>query len=259
MKIEQIDWRPTQASAAKEAFALLSRVDEADAALALAADVVERATTTAQQQMAEMDPHFKSVPVCGEGCAYCCHQSVVATTPEVVLLVAHLRETLNERALAELAARVRKLAAETGDLTVFEWYSRRIPCPLLDVATSACTAHDVRPLRCRAFNSLDVMACMSGFDDPKKDSTVPNNAFQQGSFEAAALGSSAAMAEAGKDPDVYDLTQALAIALEDPTVAAAWGRGEKPLGKAAVARTQQVNRRNVPIYQPARKGLRVVR
>ena len=251
---ERIDWRPTLVSAAKASHTLLEGAPED-----MMAEVASQAGKLAAQEMAANDPHFKAVPVCAEGCVYCCYQAVVATTPEVVWIAKYLRETLDEKALAALATRLSALASETATISLQEWHRRHTPCPMLDVASGSCTVHEARPMTCRAHNSLDVFACSSSFEAGDVDAKIPMNVFQKGAFEASWLGSMAAMAEAGKDTEVYDLTQALVLALADPAVGEAWARGERPLASARVPRTLSVTQRFTPLYQPGRKALRVVR
>ena len=245
-----MDFRGFIVAAAKDAAPLLRQRD-ATTAHAIAGDMLHRAHTIASQLNAKLDPHFTSMPVCAEGCSYCCHQAVLATTPEVVALADALREGLAPAALAELRARIEKLARETRELTTLDWHLGKLACPLLDQKSGTCIAHDARPLNCRAHNSLDVEQCVAHFEGKNPDAEIKQNTFQVSGMKAAWMGTIAAVRAAGLDAEAYDLTQALAIALADDTIAERWAAGESPLAAARIARTAAYNKSYLPLYREA--------
>jgi Fe-S-cluster containining protein len=115
-----------------------------------------------EKARAEERTHAKG-PACSAGCSYCCHVHVDVTLPELVAIARHLERTLS---VAELAAQVRKLSAQAEaveGLSDEARWAARIPCALLD-DRGLCSVHAVRPLRCRAFHSLDAEACRAAFD-----------------------------------------------------------------------------------------------
>jgi len=70
-------------------------------------------------------------------------------------------------------------------------------------------------------------------------------------MKAAWMGTIAAVRAAGLDAEAYDLTQALAIALADDTIAERWAAGESPLAAARIARTAAYNKSYLPLYREA--------
>ncbi len=255
--MSKIDWNAELVKDAKSAAAMLSRDhDEATLAHDVMQDVTSRGHLAGQTWMAERDTHFRAVPVCAEGCSFCCHQAVMGTTPEIVAIADYLRESLDAAALETLRKRLVSVATRTRELTHRQWYAQHEPCPLLDVKAGACTVHEARPSMCRGANSLDVRACMDAFDAGNLDGQIPKSAYQEAAMQSAWLGSMAALAESGLDAEAYDVTQALAIALSDEDVALAWARGEKPLMAARVPRTIERSRGYSALYDPARLVLR---
>lgn len=252
-----VDWKAELVKDAKESSELLAH-HERDSKLAhdVMQDAAERGHVTGQALMGEHDVHFRAVPVCGEGCHFCCHQAVMGTTPEIVAIADYLSATLSPEALDALRKRLVAVAARTRELTHREWYAKHEPCPLLDEKSGACTVHEARPLMCRGANSLDVRACMDAFDAGNLEAPIPKSAFQEAAMQSAWLGSMAALAESGLDPEAYDLTQGVALALSRDDVAAAWARGEKPLAEARIARTIERSRGYAVLYDPARLVLR---
>ncbi len=251
-----VDWK---AEIVKEALAASSALARERAACepsalakAVAEDAAERGHSNGQALMGEHDVHFRAVPVCAEGCVFCCHQAVMATTPEIVAIVDYLRESLTPAALATVRARVEEIAKRTRDLTHREWYSKQQACPLLDEKSGTCVAHEARPLACRGANSLDVRACMDAFDGKNLDAPIPKSAFQEAAMQSSWLGAMAAMAEANLDPEAYDVSQALALALAREDVPERWARGEKPLAEARIARSLERSRGYAALYDPAR-------
>ena len=82
--VSEIDWKAELVVRAKEAAEMLAKAhDEATLADDVMQDVTERGHALGQALMGERDTHFRAVPVCAEGCHFCCHQAVMGTTPEI--------------------------------------------------------------------------------------------------------------------------------------------------------------------------------
>jgi Fe-S-cluster containining protein len=112
-----------------------------------------------------------SQPVaCKPGCAHCCCVEVVVHTPEVELLVRHIRDRLTPEQIADLKRRMNAVLAERKE-------GRRPRCALLG-ADERCTVYEVRPLKCRAANARDSGPCKKyedeGGDDPLRAFALPH-------------------------------------------------------------------------------------
>ena len=86
---------------------------------------------------------------CRRGCSHCCHFPVGVTFAEAL----RLADTINKQ--PELRDRV--LAANAATATHSWEQLVAVPCPLL--VDDACTAHEARPMPCRALGSRDAEAC----------------------------------------------------------------------------------------------------
>jgi Fe-S-cluster containining protein len=95
---------------------------------------------------------------CRAGCSACCHQLVLCTAPEALLIAHALRATLTAGALAATLARLGAQAAAAAGLDSLGYSRARIPCAFLD-AGGACSIYAVRPLACRALKSFSVSSC----------------------------------------------------------------------------------------------------
>ncbi|APR81383.1 Hypothetical protein A7982_06730 [Minicystis rosea] len=157
---------------------------------------------------------------CQKGCSACCVSKVVVVAPEVIRIADHLRRTRDAEALSALVARVRAADERTRGLTRHERASAGVSCPLL--VDDACSIHEVRPLICRGWTSLDVDACTEHFTDPEHAPVPPAfaPAYELASAVLAGLGRAAI--DAGLDGSLLELVAALRIALERPNAAARW-------------------------------------
>jgi hypothetical protein len=157
---------------------------------------------------------------CAAGCPACCVSKVAVVAPEVVRIAEHLRRSLDAEALAALLARVRAADEITRGLSRDERARAGVPCPLL--VDGSCSVHEVRPLLCRGWSSLDADACERHFADPDAVPVAP--AYRVGYELASAVlaGLGRAALDAGRDGRLLELVAALRIALERPTAAARW-------------------------------------
>jgi Fe-S-cluster containining protein len=194
--------------------------------------VHELAYAVNERLQSEEDPLRVHLPVCRDGCAWCCYADVIAYAPEVLRIARYLRSTQKPEELSALRARLRELASRTRDMTTDDWKKERIPCPMLDVESASCTVHEVRPGLCRAYNSLNVAQCIQSFEAGDGSVPVPSNRVQQSSIQAAGIGLVAACRASGLEWEGLSLTAGLAAALETPEAPEAWLAGERPLHEA---------------------------
>jgi Fe-S-cluster containining protein len=158
-------------------------------------------------------------PACREGCAWCCYKPVGTAAPEVLRIVAYLRDNLSPEQWQSLCERVR-LADE-------RWrHNRRAarPCPLL--VEDRCSAYPVRPLTCRGYNSSDARRCKDALDS-HREADVPVYEPQQRLATFVLDGLRAGVAENALEETLLELTPALRIALERPDAEQGWLAGER--------------------------------
>jgi Fe-S-cluster containining protein len=112
-------------------------------------------------------------PACTEGCALCCHVHVEVTVPELAAIRSYLRGALPEPALTAFRERLERHVARTAPMADEARWAARIPCALLD-ERGRCSVYAVRPLRCRAFHSVDADACRLAFEGASDAETAEN-------------------------------------------------------------------------------------
>lgn len=162
---------------------------------------------------------------CQEGCAWCCYKRVGTAAPEVLRIIAYLRETLSPAEWAGLRQRVEQGAEQRR--------TRRsaLACPLL--VANRCVAYAVRPLTCRGYNSSNARLCERSLD-PGDPVEVPVYAPQQRLLTFVLDGLRAGAQESQLDGELLELTAALEIALRTPDVEARWLAGERVFGLAVL-------------------------
>lgn len=170
--------------------------------------------------------------VCKGECDACCCIRVVATAPEIFLLVRFIN--VNAQAFidrgVDLKRRIVEADAQTAGLSEKERLARRRICPFVEEAL--CVPYKLRPLACRGHASYDREACekIAAGEDVEARVSTPHMVVR--SLVQGALMS--ALSDAGLPFGLYELNHALAIALSRPDAEADWIAGGDPLSGAAI-------------------------
>lgn len=156
---------------------------------------------------------------CKPGCTFCCHLHVDVTSLEAVAIAAGLAAGRRD-AVAATAPRVQ-------DLSVDARRAARIPCALL--ADGVCTSYETRPVACRALYSTDARACEQVLLAPLGATLPPirSPAVPRALADTFAAGVNAALAAAGLQSGLFELTAALEALLRDPQATERWLGGER--------------------------------
>jgi Fe-S-cluster containining protein len=197
----------------------------ADALIATAAT----SATFADEALAIVNEDYRPTIACREGCSYCCCKpGVLVTIPEVLRILAHVRETIDPRRLAELKARAARYVAQLHGRHFNDPVSDSIPCPLL--VEGRCSVYDIRPLVCRGFNSASAEACRNAHGTA--DRVIPMFAILKDVTDGITIGIAQQFKHAGLPGVVVDLGTALHIALERDSIVDAVVRGDRPFEAA---------------------------
>ncbi|MFU8832632.1 MAG: YkgJ family cysteine cluster protein [Wenzhouxiangella sp.] len=152
---------------------------------------------------------------CRAGCDFCCHLRVMATPIEVFALLDDLFRTLSPEAFTRFEERLIATDQKLRKLKSANVLTVKLPCPAL--VDGRCTGYAARPLNCRSYHSLSKQACEASFNNPGDLSLDhPQLAAVANVHEGGQAGFMAAFAHAGYDDRQYELTTALAEALDDP-------------------------------------------
>jgi Fe-S-cluster containining protein len=184
---------------------------------------------------------------------------VLATPVEVLRIARHIAATRGDEEVARLRAELSALALRTREMTAEEWKRARIPCPLLDGASSSCTIYEVRPAACRAHNSVNVAACIKQFETGDSQVQVQCNDVQQRSILAVSLGFSAACRVHDLEWEGVGLTAGLAAALSSPEAVGEWLAGGRPLESAQTTMSRNAARYRTVDIDRTVQGLQAYR
>jgi hypothetical protein len=200
---------------------ILARDDDDDAPAEAARLALDRALELTRAALAREPP---SRPIaCAKGCSSCCVAKVVVTPPEALRIAAHLRRTLDPAALAVVSARIAAADDRARGLTRARRFEAKIPCPLL-AEDGSCSVHEVRPLICAGWTSLDVSACERYFAAEGAGASAPTYGLGYEIAGAILAGLVQACGDAGLDGTLLELIAALRIALARPTASERWRR-----------------------------------
>lgn len=191
-----------------------------------AAGNTERASEAAALAAVMLDRTMQKMPQsgavqCAKGCYYCCYSAVTVSAPEVFRLLPAIPDAERTAILARAKARFKALS---------EGVSVGLPpCALL--VDGACSVHESRPSGCRQFISTNAEACRAAYANGSLDMPfVPAGANAGLIIRSLLLG---AMASLGREPATYELSSALAVALDIPDAEKRWLEGEDVLAAAA--------------------------
>jgi len=248
--------RLTIASARAGLYVLREEGKTEDALATLVDSTHEQSGVMVERLHDKWDPTRRHLPVCDEGCAWCCHVSVLVAPAEALRIAAHLRATRSPEELAQVRARIADVAEKTREATQEERMKMRLACPLLDVERGSCTIHEVRPGMCRAYNSCDVKACVNAYETGDLRAPIPGNKGQQDGVTAVWVGMLAASALAGLDATVVELSAAIDLALREEDAAERWLNGERLFEIARTKLSREGAVRATAATQAAMKSVR---
>lgn len=174
---------------------------------------------------------------CHKGCAACCRLRITATAPEVLLIAKFIRATapvLKERGI-DLTQRVKEADADTRGLNEAERFKRKRRCPF--IAKGSCTIYPVRTLACRGHASHDKRACaaaMAGSDNviPISQPHLMVRSMVQNAMQSAML-------DGGYSWGLYELNQALHMALAEDDIEKNWLQGQDVFASALISEMDQ--------------------
>jgi hypothetical protein len=170
---------------------------------------------------------------CKGDCPACCVLRVAATAPEVFLLARFV--LANAAGLAERGVNLQQRIAETssvvGGHSERERMALRRECPFMEAGH--CLAYRVRPLACCGHASYDEGSCTEAIAGEREEAAISEPHLVVRSLVQNAMMSS--VHAAGLAWRLYELIQALDLALSIPEAEAKWVRGQDPLLSAAIA------------------------
>ena len=165
---------------------------------------------------------------CRTGCAYCCFvPRVLVTLPELARIVEYVRQWPIDQ-IASLKVRLdAHILAQSSDVAS---PALRPPCPLL--VGQSCSVYDARPLVCHAQHAFDARECQSICETGAGETTQLTVVLDV--VQGAASGVATAFHDMGMRADLFDLSRALLLALDNPKILAQGTSGLSSLASAMV-------------------------
>ncbi|MCF8360180.1 MAG: YkgJ family cysteine cluster protein [Prolixibacteraceae bacterium] len=111
---------------------------------------------------------------CKMGCLYCCHQTVLATPPELFYLTDFIKKKFQGNVLNSIKEKARAKMAKTGKMKLDKLLNYKEPCPLLHPTGGYCRAYQARPVACRIFLSKSVKSCEDDLNFPEDAAVFPD-------------------------------------------------------------------------------------
>ncbi|MCC6912553.1 MAG: YkgJ family cysteine cluster protein [Rhodospirillaceae bacterium] len=159
---------------------------------------------------------------CRKGCTYCCYQNVGVTAIEAIAIASGIM-LLKPHLAPRIAAEVDQIQGMTDGARA----AQRKPCVFL--SDGLCSIHDIRPLACRAYFSLNLKDCEEVFEkglSPGAEGNITTFSFPAIFRTAVLAATNAASAERGLQNGSIELTAAVARVLADPAIVDRWFAGE---------------------------------
>lgn len=169
---------------------------------------------------------------CHKGCATCCTLRVTATAPEVLMIGRYVRWSADQlKALnIDLAERIAVANEKTRGLDEPQRVALRLRCPYIH--HGVCLIYQVRPLACRGHASYAVRACVEAAAG--RSAEIPYSAPHMTVRSLVQNAMQSALRDAGLAFGLYELNQAVCIALQDETCCQAWLSGVDVFAPAVV-------------------------
>lgn len=168
---------------------------------------------------------------CHAGCSTCCTGlRVSVTAPEALRIKQHLETTLPPPDLQELTEKIRATASRSRGISTQDFAVARITCPFLK--EGSCSIYAVRPSTCRRYHSVELDPCL------RRAAMPETRAFGAVTIRGLNLGVTAlmrsffqALKKQRLDNNPYELSSAIADALDNPDAYMQWRQGKKIFGE----------------------------
>lgn len=108
---------------------------------------------------------------CKKGCEWCCHQPIYALSYEMEYLNHFVKKNFDDEKVEEIKNRAAQKNKKFSALDEKDLQNAKHPCPLLE--NGSCLAYAARPVACRIYLSATVDSCLSFFNSPADENSIP--------------------------------------------------------------------------------------
>lgn len=110
---------------------------------------------------------------CKKGCSFCCQQTVLASTYELLYLAEFVKKKFPANAHSVIFQKAENKWDKTKSLKLDSLLKHKAPCPLLHSTGGFCMAYQARPMACRIYLSSSMKSCEDDLNAPADDSIFP--------------------------------------------------------------------------------------
>lgn len=178
--------------------------------------------------LTQLPPFTEEEFHCVQGCGYCCHLRVSISVAEALIILHYLREHDQQHQYKERARNMREPLAQRAVSDNSWWLENSIPCLFLDQKTLLCTIYEARPFTCRAYHSLDIQRCKTGFFN-RTETSIPCYPDFKRSRELYSVAFERALAELGLQSTQVELSSTIGLFLQSPDLVKQWAQGKRVL------------------------------
>lgn len=184
----------------------------------------------------EIEAEAYPAVACHKGCATCCTLRVTATAPEILLIARFLRWAKFPGQELNLTKRLAKANQATCGLDEEQRVKLRQRCPFIE--RGVCMIYPVRPLACRGHACYDRQACVDAARGRTESIPIsePHRIFR-GLIQNALQST---FRDAGYAWGIYELNQALTIAMNDESCQKRWIAGQDVFKPARITDVSEV-------------------
>lgn len=181
---------------------------------------------------------------CKKGCSWCCRGVKVEVHAAEALVIAE-RITSDQRLRSALEAAASKRRTMKTDALA----ASQAACPFLD--HDRCAIYDIRPMMCRNHCCTDVAGCKRAFEHPELKVSLSLHMPAVAAASVSVLGMRWALEELGLDNRTFELTNAVAVALQQDS-ASKWFDGERIFDQAV--RPVDIEDANIAVAPPGERS-----
>ncbi len=165
---------------------------------------------------------------CSKGCGTCCHIKLDVNAHEILYLVHYVQSKLSPEMLHRVINDLRASAEAIAPLSARDHFLGRYKCGFLQ--DKCCAIHPARPAMCRKFNSTSLEKCRQVFSPDSSDlSQRPEDKDLDDIASDMINNFDDGIKRAGYDSTLYEINQAVLLALESGGCLERWLAGKKIL------------------------------
>ncbi|MDD9300960.1 MAG: YkgJ family cysteine cluster protein [Desulfobacter sp.] len=162
---------------------------------------------------------------CGKGCSYCCHSRVNILPIEALLISGFMDKEFDLTAVEAIKAKIQTNLGLTRGKSFFERVALKEQTPCIFLENCQCRVYEVRPMICRAWNSLDKKGCQAAFANGNADAQIDSSKVRNYVFSTTRDLFGELSCQMGLQADLRQIPEAIGDCLASSSPLVLWGGG----------------------------------